>query len=526
MATKHVTAEGRIGASEIVERKWLVLAAISLASFPFVLGDTGLSVALPAVQSELGLGLGALQWLVNSYTVAVAVLLLPSGKLADLLGARRVFLAGLTLFTLSSLAAGLVPTADLLFAARVSQGAGAALAIPASLSLITKAFPAARRAVGLGVWAAVAAAGLAVGPFVGAILTDAFGWRSLFLANVPLGVATLLLALRVLPIAAPRRREAGFDFAGMVTSGIGLVALLYALTNASNSGWSSPYLLGLLVLAGAAFVLFVAIERRSPVPLLDLRLFRSRSFAGANTVNLVLTAVMCSMFFFMALYLQVGLGYSVLSAGLALTPMTVFIALVAPLAGAVSDRWGARVPMTVGLLVLALSLFVLAQLDARPPLAALMTTLALAGLGMGLTSTPMTAAALVDVPAERSGTGSAALNVFRMVGLAVGIAAMGAVLAATGADSATGESFRHGLSIGFLTNAAAAVVAAAIAFGTIGGRRTDAAVRPEVAAAKAAAVHPVRPLAAHPWRPGLRAVWFCPDGSRHAAGRLASDASA
>jgi EmrB/QacA subfamily drug resistance transporter len=457
---------------------WLLLAVVSLASFPVVLGDTALSVALPAVASDLKLGFGSLPWLANSYTLALAVVLLPAGRLAELLQARSVFLAGIAVFALASLAAALVPNAELLFGARALQGSGAALVFPASLAIITRTFPAARSAVGVAVWTAVLAAGVTLGPFVGAILTAAFGWRALFLADVLLAAATLALAARVIPRASARARAGSFDVAGTVTLSVGLVALLYPL--ASGHGFR------LLVLAAAPLFLFAAIERRSRSPLADLRLFRSRAFLGANTVNLLLTAVVGSVFFFTSLYLQIGLGYSLLAVSVALTPMTALTALVPPVAAASSDRWGARAPMTAGLLVVAAALVALARFDARPPLTTFAATLATVGLGIGLASAPITAAALADVPAAKAASGAAVLTVFRTIGLTLGVGAMGAVATRAGAHAGTAQSLRDAFSTGMLASAAVAVAAAAVAYLTIGERRCVsagcgiAAVKPAV----------------------------------------------
>jgi EmrB/QacA subfamily drug resistance transporter len=454
--------------------------AVSLGSFPIVLGDTAVSVTLPAVASDLRLGLGSFPWLTNSYTLALAVVLLPAGKLAELVQARTVFLAGIAVFALASLAAALVPNAELLFGARVFQGSGAALVFPASLAIIARTFPAARSAAGVAVWTAVLAAGVTLGPFVGAILTAAFGWRAVFLANVPLAAAALALAARVVPHAPARARAGSFDLAGTVTLSVGLVLLLYPLT--SGHGFR------LLALASAALLLFAALERRSRSPLVNLRLFRSRTFLGANTVNLLLTAVVGSVFFFTSLYLQIGLGDSLLAVSVALTPMTALTALVPPVAAALSDRWGMRAPMTAGLLVVAAALLALARFDTRPPLTTFTGTLAIVGLGIGLASAPITVAALADVPTAQAASSAAALTVFRTVGLTLGVAATGVIATRAGAHGGTAESLRNAFSIAMLASAAVALVAAGVAYLMIGERRCAsrscrvAATRPAVCA--------------------------------------------
>ncbi len=458
-------------------RGWLLLMAVSLGSFPVVLSDTALSVTLPALASDLKLGLGSLPWLANSYTLTLAVALLPAGRLAELRQARSVFLAGVAAFALASLTAALVPNAELLFAARALQGSGAALVFPASLAIITKTFPAALGAAGVAVWTAVLAAGVTLGPFVGATLTAAFGWRAVFLANMPLAAATLALAARVVPRAPAPARAGSFDLAGTLMLSVGLVVLLYPLT--SGHGFR------LLGLAGAPFLLFAAVERQSRSPLVDLGLFHSRTFVGANTVNLLLTAVVGSVFFFTSLYLQIGLGYSLLAVSVALTPMTALTALAAPLAAASFDRWGARAPMTAGLLLVAAALVALARFDARPPLTPFAAALAVVGLGIGLASAPITVAALADVPSAQAASSAAALTVFRTIGLTLGVAAMGAIATQAGAHAGSAESLRDAFSIGMLASAAVALVAAGVAYLTIGGRRCVSS-RCEIAATKLA----------------------------------------
>lgn len=448
-------------------KSWLLLIAVSLGSFPLVLGDTAVGVTLPAVASDLKLELGSLPWLANGYALALAVVLLPAARLAELLQARAVFLAGIAVFAVASLVAGLVPNAELLFGARVLQGSGAALVFPASLAIITKTSPAALSAAGVAVWTAVLAAGVTLGPFVGAMFTAAFGWRAVFLANVPLAAATLALAARVVPRAPARARTGSFDVAGTLTLSVGLVLLLYPLTSGHG--------LRLLGLAGAPFLLFAAVECRSHSPLLDPRLFRSRTFLGANAVNLLLTAVIGSVFFFTSLYLQIGLGYSLLAVSVVLTPMTALSALVAPAAAASSDRWGPRAPITGGLLVVAAGLAALTGFDAPPSFTMFAATLAVVGFGIGLASAPITAAALASVPTAQTATSSAALTVFRTIGLTLGVAAMGAIAARAGAQGGTAEGLRDAFSIGMLAGAAVALVAAGVAYLTIGERRCASA---------------------------------------------------
>ena len=446
---------------------WWTLFALAVSSFLLLLGDTSLNVVLPDVGRRFGLSLGGLEWLVNSYTLALAVLLLPAGKLADRLGARRVFLAGVLVFSAASLIAGLAPEAIVLFAARVAQGAGAALATPAALALITESFPVGRRGLALGLWTAAATTALAIGPMVGAGLGTLGGWRAVLLVNVPAGAAVLAIAAAVLPRSAGRP-DGRFDFAGLASSALGLGALLYALTNGGAWGWTSMRLAATLTVAVVALGLFLVVELCARRPLLDLSLFRRQGFAGANGVGLLLTAVMCSVFFFLSLYLQLGLGYSPLATGLMFLPMTLPVAVVAPVAGLIADRRGARLPLVAGSLAVAAGLIALAASATRPGLLLLLAALALIGAGMGLATTPLTAAAVANLPEADSGMGAAVINTFRTVGLALGIALMGAIVGA-----GSGGALAASVPLGLAVNAGLALVAGAVAALTL--RRSEPA---------------------------------------------------
>jgi len=469
------------------------LAVLLLAAFLLSLQDTAASVALPTIGRDLGLGAGGLEWVVNAYTVALAVLVLPAGRMADRLGRRRLFLIGLVVFGLASLAAGLASSPVALLVARVVQGAGAGLMGPASLALIGEA-GGKRRASAIGGWAGASAAGLALGPLVGAVLTEQLGWNWIFLIDVPL----VVLALAVVP-GAIRRDEPdkldrrSLDAGGIVLSGIALATGIFALTEGGFYGWTSPSVLAAATLSLATTAAFIAVERRQSEPLVQLALFRSRPFSGANVVTLLSTAVMCSVLFFMSLYLQLALGYSPMRAGIAFLPMTGAIVVAAPLAGALSDRVGPRVPAVGGMLALALGLVSLARLGIGGSSAALLASLALIGVGAGLTTTPVTAAALSGLPPGRSGEAAGIVTTFRMIGLAVGISGMGALvalrwpggLASAGLPAA---GLGPGLADAFTVNAVLALVTAVLAYFTLGQARTGSSTadEPERPVARAA----------------------------------------
>lgn len=473
------------------KRRWFGLGALALVSFLLTLDDTALSVALPAVGRDLGLGLSGLEWVVNAYTVAFAALLLTGGWLSDALGSRRIFLWGLALFTVSSLAAGLAPSGLLLLAARVLQGGGAALLTPASLAIISASFPQRQRGLAVGIWAGISAGGLAVGPLLGAALTESFGWGSIFLLNVPIGVLGLAAGRMTLAATKPASGRRRFDLAGMLTSSVALFALLFALTEGMSYGWASPPVLAAFAAAAAGLLLFVAIEQRRQAPLLPLALFRSRNLSGANAVSLLSTAVMCGIFFFISLYLQMVRGYTAIEAGLAFLPMTLLICLVAPVAGRLSDRIGRRLPAAAGMLILAAGLWLLSRLGASSGLWSLLPGLIVAGIGIGLTTAPTTTAALDFAPPEEAGLRAGILNTSRMIGLAVGITLMGAIVTARWPGGLAGaatdpRAFVNGLSVAFLVNAALAVVAAAAAAATIAGgpARARTPARPRAAGAQ------------------------------------------
>ena len=460
--------------------RWAVLASLTLVSFLLLLDDTAVALALPAIRRELGLGLTGLEWVVNAYTLPLAAFMLLGGQLADRNGRRRVFLVGLAIFTAASLLAGLAGDTATLLSARALQGLGAALVAPASLSIIAATFPKEERGWALGIWAGVTASALGLGPVLGALVNDSLGWAWIFLLNVPLGVGAWLVARALLSESRAEHRAEHLDVPGVLSSGIALTALLLMLTEGNEYGWGSARVLVLAATAAAGLVAFVWIERRTIDPLLDLSLLRRRAFAGANAVMLLATSVMCSLFFFLALYLESVLGYSALTAGLELLPLTVAIVVVAPLAGRLSDRIGARLPVTSGMLLLAVALFGLSGLRVDSSVWSLIPWLALAGIGIGLTTTPTTTAAMDSPDPDRYGMAAGVLNTSRATGLAVGIALMGAVLASTGGGA--GErpaAFVDGFSTAVTVNGVNAIVTAIVAAITISGRRRN--LRPAAA---------------------------------------------
>jgi EmrB/QacA subfamily drug resistance transporter len=410
-------------------RKWWTLGALAFALFMIMLDNTVVNVALPSIQRDLGVGLSELEWTVNAYALTFAVLMLSGGKLADFFGRRRIFLLGLVVFTLSSLVCGLATTGETLIGARTVQGIGAALMLPATLSIISATFPPHQRGMAIGIWAGVSAMALAIGPLIGGLLTEHVDWSWIFFVNVPIGVLGLIVGLLVIRDSRDTSEGQRLDFPGLLTSAAGLFALTFALIEANSYGWTDPVIIGLFAGSAVALAAFVWLELHQRAPMLDLSLFRSGTFAGANAVALLVTLAMFGVFFFMSLYMQNVLGYSAVETGAAFLPMTVLIILIAPAAGKFSDRIGSRWLMTAGMTLLAVSLLLFSRLDLDSGFWDIFPGLVVGGLGMATVMTPMTAAALGSVPVAKSGVGSGVLNTFRQLGGALGIAVMGAIVA-------------------------------------------------------------------------------------------------
>jgi EmrB/QacA subfamily drug resistance transporter len=455
----------RLLASEY--RKWWTLGAVAFGLFMIMLDNTVVNVALPSIQEDLGVGLSELQWIVAGYALTFAALMLTGGKLADHYGRRLIFVVGLAIFTLASLACGLAESGDVLIAARVVQGAGAALMNPSTLSIISATFPPDQRGMAIGIWAGVSALALAIGPLVGGLLTDHLDWSWIFFVNIPVGVLAVAASFLVIEESRDTSEEQRLDVPGQVAGGLGLFALTYALIEANSYGWTSGRILGAFAIAAVALVAFVWLERVQRVPMLDLDLFRNGTFAGANIVILLVALAMFGVFFFVSLYMQNILGFSAVEAGAAFLPMTILIILVAPIAGKASDRIGSRWLMTSGMVLIAIQLLYLSRLGLGENFWDLLPGLLVGGLGMALVMTPSAAAAVRSVPVDKAGVGSAVLNAFRQVGGSMGIALIGAIIAAEVGDNRTPEAFVDGFSTALVVAALIAFAGAAVAFATV-----------------------------------------------------------
>jgi EmrB/QacA subfamily drug resistance transporter len=410
--------------------KWWTLGAMCFALFMIMLDNTVVNVALPSIQRDLHASLSALEWTVNAYTLTFAVLLVTGGRLGDIFGRRRMFLFGVIVFGVSSLAIGFAPSDDFLVAFRAIQGIGAAFMMPATLSIITNAFPPEQRGTAIGIWAGVSAMALAIGPVLGGFLTEQVSWRAIFFLNPPVAVGAVAVCLFATRESRDETVSRTVDLPGIAAITVGLTSLVLALVEANT--WTSQRVVGLLVTAALGIGAFVVIELRSASPMIDFSFFRSRSFLGANVVAFIVSFAMLAMFFFMALYMQNVLGYSPLQAGIRFLPSTVVIIFMGPLAGRLTDRIGPRPLMTSGLVLVAAALFIQSRLTVHSGYGLLLPGFILMGAGMGLVMSPMSTAAMNAVDRTKAGVASGVLSMSRMVGGTFGVAVMGALVTAIG----------------------------------------------------------------------------------------------
>jgi EmrB/QacA subfamily drug resistance transporter len=403
---------------------WLVLVLVCVAQFMVILDATIVNVALPSIQTDLGLSEANLQWVVNSYTLIFGGFLLLGGRAGDLIGRKRLFLAGLVIFSLASLLNGLATSSEWLILARGLQGLGAALVSPAALSIIIATFAEGReRARAMTVWSAIAAGGGAVGLLLGGILTELFSWPWIFFVNLPIGVAAFLLSLRYVPESRDEHAHKSFDVAGAITVTAGLVALVYGIVKAESTGWTSASTLGFGALALVLLIAFVPIERRSAEPLVRLSIFAVRTIRSANVVMLLVASGMFAMFFFNSLYVQRVLGYSPIKAGLAFLPVTFGIVIGAGLSQALAKRLDLRTIGTIGLSLGTVGMLLLLRISVGGSyVGELLPGLILISIGMGLTFVPVTLIATSGIDRADAGLASGLLNTSQQVGGALGLA--------------------------------------------------------------------------------------------------------
>src|SRR5918997_1588402 len=469
------------------DKKWLALALLALAQFVVVLDASIVNVALPSIGRDLQFSQDDLSWVVNGYTLFFGGFLLLGGRMADLIGRRRLFVAGLILFALASLAGGLATSPGMLIAARAVQGLGAAMLSPAALSLVTVMFTeGAERNKAFGVWGAVAGSGGAAGVLLGGILTEYAGWEWVLFVNVPIGIAAIMLAPRLLP----ESRNAGarhFDIAGAVSVTTGLSLLVYTLVDANDAGWLSGQTLALAAV--------IVIERRSKAPLVPFGIFRKRTITGTNVVGLLVAMALFSMFFFVSLYMQIVLGYDALEAGLAYLPLAGGIIVSAGIASGLVTKFGFKPILVTGLVLTAIGLVWFSQVEVGGTyLGDILFPSLVAAVGLGFAFVPMTIAAVSGVAPHETGLASGLINTSQQVGGALGLAILASIAnsrtdnlmaEAGGAAAALPNALTEGFQIAFLVRAGFAVLGAIIAATFISSKESrehaEAAQRGDVA---------------------------------------------
>ena len=407
-------------------RRWLVLAVMSLATLMIFLDNTVVNTALPSIARDLNASMSTLQWVVDGYTLILAGLLLLGGTIGDRFGRRRFFTLGMVIFEAGAAGAALATSAETLILMRGIQGAGAALVLPATLSIITNVFPREERSMAIGIWAGVGALGLAIGPVFGGLLVDEINWNAVFWLHLPI-VALVLLGLRVVPESRDSR-FLGLDLRGALLATGGLLALVYGLIQGNEAGWTSP---GIVAAFGIGIVLlaaFVAVELRTPAPMLPLRFFRQRDFSGAvPIIGLVFFSLMVT-FFFLTQYFQIVQGKSALTAGAYLLPMAGMMMVGAPISGVLNKRVGPRVLLLAATGAMALGLAWLTQLDVDTNYSTVAIGLMMFGFGGGLAEAPLTDTVMAAVPVDDAGIGSAVNDVSRELGATLGIAITGSIV--------------------------------------------------------------------------------------------------
>jgi EmrB/QacA subfamily drug resistance transporter len=447
------------------EKRWLALVLLSAAQFVVVLDASIVNVALPSIGKALDFSQENLPWVVNAYVLTFGGFLLLGGRTADLLGRRRVFMAGLALVAVASLAAGFATTEGQLIAARAAQGLGAAIISPAALSIVTTIFKdGAERNRALGVWGAVAGSGGAAGVLLGGILTDGLGWEWVLWVNVPVSLIALALAPRLIAESRAVHETRAFDVAGAVTVTAALSILVYAVVDAESAGWGSSKTIGLLASSVALLAAFVAIELRARKPLVPFSIFRIRTLTGANVVGLLVGASLFSMFFFISLYMQQVLGYSAIHAGLSYLPLALTIMASAGIASQLVTKLGYKPVLAIGLLFIVAGLTWFSQVsvgggfttDILGP-----SLLAAAGLGFAFVTT--TIAAVSGVPEEESGLASGLINTSQQIGGALGLAVLSSVATSRTSDVLAGgsglpDALTEGFQTAFLGGAAIAAL--------------------------------------------------------------------
>jgi EmrB/QacA subfamily drug resistance transporter len=441
-------------------RRWIALALLCVAQFMVVLDASIVNVALPSIGTALDFSQDNLSWVVNAYVLTFGGFLLLGGRMADLLGRRRVFMGGLVLFALASLAGGLATNDSQLIAARAVQGLGAAILSPAALSIVTTTFrDGSERNKALGVWGAVAGSGGAAGVLLGGVLTQYLGWEWVLWVNVPIGLAAAAIAPTLLAESRSESTNRTFDVAGAVSITAALSIFVYALVDANSAGWGSVQTIGLLGITALLFAAFIAIERRSSSPVVPFRIFRIQTVTGANVVGLMIGASLFSMFFYISLYMQQVLGYSAIKTGLSYLPLALTIIVAAGVASQLTTKIGFKPVLAAGMVFIAAGLLWFSQV---PPdgtfLADILGPSILAAIGLGLAFVTSTIAAVSGVADHEAGLASGLINTTQQVGGALGLAVLSAIAISVTGSSTSPAALTDGFQSAFLAGAGFAVL--------------------------------------------------------------------
>src|SRR5215216_5876324 len=417
---------------------WLILLVLCGAIFMLLLDTTIVNVAQQKIKEGLNADFSQIQWILDSYILAFAVLMLSFGRLGDIYGRKKMFVTGMAVFIAASGLCGIshwianligVPGATALIISRVLQGMGGALMMPQTLSLITVAFPPQKRGAAMGVWGSVVALGAVLGPLIGGYIVTDYPWEWIFLINITVGIIAILATLAVVPESRDPLASGKLDWGGLILSAMAIFALVYALIEGPKFGWTSPQTIGLLLVSAALFAIFAWWEQHVADPMVKLELFGIRNFWVANVIGLAVPFGLFGIFFPMTVFLQGALGMSPLEAGLAMMPMSLMLMFVAPVSGRLSDRIGVRWILTTGLILVTVGiLFITSRVSTTTNWRTLLPALVITGTGMGMTFAPMTAAAMSQVPPRISGSASGILNTSRNIGQLLGIAVLGSVL--------------------------------------------------------------------------------------------------
>jgi EmrB/QacA subfamily drug resistance transporter len=458
-----------------MDRKWRALLIVCVAIFMLLLDITVVNVALPDIQKELHASFTELQWVVDAYALTLATCVLTAGTLGDQKGRKRVFIIGVALFIAASAACGAATTPLFLDVARAAQGVGGAIMFPVSLAILSQEFHGRERGTAFGIWGATIGLAVAIGPLVGGVLTEYAGWRWIFFVNLPIGAICIFGAMAYLHESRDEGRG-GFDIPGFVFLTAGLFSLVLALLRGNAWGWSSGKTVGLLVVAVVLLAAFVGNELRAKYPMLDVRLFRKPAFTGVQIVAFTLSSAMFSQFLYLALYLQNVLKYSPLQAGLRFLPLSLVSFVAAPIAGRLSTRVPFRILLAVGMGLIGVALLLMHGVTATSNWTTLLAGFIVGGIGIGAVNAPLASASVSVVEPRQAGMASGTNNTFRQVGIATGIAGLGAILQAQ-------ANFVDGFNASLLVSAFVAFAGAVLALVLV---RSSDFVRPQEQAAAAA----------------------------------------